>query len=98
MVKEEEEKPKIKTEDISISSNRKRWLEEAEGHCKCHCPHARKSKIQTDYEIDETLPDIPDDMVADTTGTEKGQKNTQPIAVVPTLEDELNSEESSSKT
>ena len=63
-IKTEEEKPKIKWEEDSISSNMrssKRTQPDPDGHCRKHCPHAKKRKTyKTTTDPDDTLPDLPE--------------------------------------
>ena len=58
-IKTEDEKPKIKSEKDSISSNtRSHKQPNAGGHCPKHCPKAKKTKTDN-ADPDDTLPDLP---------------------------------------
>ena len=58
-IKTEDEKPKIKNEDDSISSNtRSHKQTNNDGHCPKHCLKAKKKKTDN-TDPDDTLPDLP---------------------------------------
>ena len=55
-IKEEDEKPKIKTEKDSNSSNIAALKQKDTGHCPKHCARGKKIRL---IEASETLPDLP---------------------------------------
>ena len=55
-IKEEDEKPKIKTEKDSSSSNPTTLKRKDTGHCPKHCARGKKPRTT---EAIETLPDLP---------------------------------------
>ena len=58
-IKTEDEKPKIKSEKDSISSNTRSHKRTNDGgHCPKHCPKAKKTKTDN-ADPDDTLPDLP---------------------------------------
>ena len=69
-IKTEDEKPKIKSEQDSISSNTrgsKRTQLDSGGHCPKHCPRAKKRRTyKTTMDPDDTLPEIDSTKITET--------------------------------
>ena len=89
-IKEEDEKPKIKTEKDSNSSNTAVLKRRDTGHCPKHCARGKKIRLT---EANETLPDLPTvhPIESDTNKqkTDKTYEKTAPRSVVTVTQPSL---------